>query len=137
MATTQPRAIINGTDLRSAYNGTGTAIGAYLAVKVSTSVDDAVLLPAAATDKPLLGLTREIIADQQWGTVQIRGKAIAVAGGSVTKGDLLMVTSAGKLVTFVANAGNTAFAIASRSAANNDEFEVELLGPGQTTTLDA
>ena len=132
MTIAQPRSIPAG--LRSAYNGTGADIGYGLAVKASTAIDEGVLLPAASTD-PVLGITRALIKNGEFGTVQTRGLATAIAGAAVTRGDRVMATAAGKLITFVAGAGNAVVGIAKQTTtADGEEFEVELSGPANFAT---
>lgn len=123
-----PRAIPES--IRSKINKTGTAIGANLVVKASTADDDGVLLPAAVTDD-VCGVTMEAIADKTYGSVQLRGLALCTAGGTVTKGDRLMLTTAGKVITWTAAAGSNAAVVgtANRSAVLDEVFEVELAGP--------
>jgi hypothetical protein len=120
----QPRSIPQA--IRSGYNATGSAIGARLIVKKSPTVDDGILLPAAPTDA-VFGVTRELVPAGSYGNVQTEGMAICTAGAAVTKGDRLEPTVAGKVIL---RTTGSQVGIANRSAVLNEEFEVELTGPG-------
>lgn len=120
-------------EIRSVFNNTGTAIGAGLFVKLGTTGDRHVLLPAAVTDD-LYGVTMAAIPDQEWGDCQIEGVARCVAGAAIATGGLrLMPTTAGKVIAWTAAGGANA-AVAGTSvttaAADNDPIEVQLAGPG-------
>lgn len=120
-------------EIRSVFNNTGTEIGAGLFVKLGTTGDRHVLLPAAVTDD-LYGVTMAAIPDQEWGDCQIEGVARCVAGAALaTPGLRLMPTTAGKVVTWTAAGGANA-ALAGNNittaAADNDPVEVQLAGPG-------
>jgi hypothetical protein len=116
----QPRSIPG--NLRPGYNASGADIGAYLVVKKSSTVDDGILLPAANTD-PVFAVTRELISIGNFGTLQTTGLAICTASATVTKGQKLGCDTAGKVLPWTAGA---VVGVANRSAANGDNFEVEL-----------
>src|SRR6187200_3786348 len=126
----EPRVIVDPQDIRSGKNGTGTAIGAYLFVKSSTTVDDGIVLPGAVTDD-VLGVTMRAVPDGTYGDVQIRGLAKVTAGAAFSRGDRLMVTTAGKVIAWTAAGGANAGSVATAkraAAADGDVVEAELHG---------
>lgn len=127
----EPRRIMNDKDERSALNKSGSTLAKGAAVKIEATNDDGVALATAPATDDVFGIVMADIPDQGWGQVQTRGKAICLAGGTVTKGDRLTVAAGGKLITWTAAAGANACVAgtAQRSAVLNDLFEVELAGP--------
>jgi len=72
------------------------------------------------------------VAGHQAGLLdQVRGRAVVLAGGTIARGDRLMVAAGGKVVLWAAGAGINASVVggAARAAVLNDLFEVELAGP--------
>lgn len=130
----EPRTIVNPGDIRAKKNSTGATLPKGTVVKISAASDDLVLKPGAIADAAY-GVAMNDILDGQWGDIQIRGIAIALAGtGGVTRGDRLTHDSAGfgRLSTSAPAAGtNNAFVgVANRTAAVGTLFEVELAAPG-------
>jgi predicted RecA/RadA family phage recombinase len=125
------RQIIDGTKIDSGYNNTGSEIGAGLFVKLATTGDRHVILPAAVTDD-LFGVTLRAIPAGEWGDIQVEGRARCVAGAALaTPGIRLMPTTAGKVVTWTAATGaNVAVAgtNVTTASADNDAVEVTLAG---------
>lgn len=122
----QARALPKG--LLPGINPGGSAIGAGLAVIKSTATVDAVALPAASTD-PIWGVTTEEIPalSEAAGTVQTQGRAVAIAGASFARGVEVEATTAGKFIT---RTTGRAVGIANTAGVLNQEFELDLYGPG-------
>lgn len=98
----------------------------YLAVKVNTSGQ----LAVAVGDDYAIGILQDDpAAAGRPGIVGIAGVVKGTAGGTVTKGDRLVVDSASKLVTATGQAQHVAIAI--ESAAVNEIFKVYWLGSEQ------
>lgn len=120
----------DANDLDSVRNDTVGALTKGLIVKRGT-VQDGVILPAAVTDS-CYGVIRETtVASGEFGTAQLRGKALVKAGGAIAVGDDIMPTTAGKGV-LAAGAGGALVALIGKanSVAVLDElFECELAGP--------
>lgn len=100
-----------------------------MAVKLDTAADDGVKKCTATTDHAI-GVAMADIAIGSWGDIQVRGLAVCLAGGAVTRGDYVSPDTASKVATTVTNKDRLV-GIANRSAALNELFEVEL-AVGQT-----
>jgi len=128
----QPRAIVPENGVRTGRNRSGSAIATRTLVKLAGADGvDCVETFAAAADH-LYGVAMQGIADGANGDVQIRGKALCVAGAAVSAGDLLQGTTAGKVILFAASAGDTDTVVGqaiTAAAADGDVLEVELAGP--------
>ena len=125
----EPRTIKSPYDARTGHNGTGSDIAKSVCVqlKAAPTYDHEVELCATATGNPY-GITSEIIADTEKGGVQIRNRAVAIAGATIAVGARVMPDTGGKLIT--ATAGNTVVGTAATAGVTDEEFEVELIGPG-------
>lgn len=130
----QPRAIVEG--VRSLKSGVGASLVKGRVVKLKAAAQDTFDKIAAATDAHC-GVLMQDSVDGQWCDVQVRGKAIAIAGtGGVSRGDRLTVEAGagneGRVVTAApAGGANVAhIGIAVTTAAAAAEVEVELTGPG-------
>lgn len=96
----------------------------YYIVKVDTSNAQSVVLAAAGTD-PIVGVLQNKPAAGKMANVQILGTAKVIAGGSVTRGDLVTSDSNGKAVTTTTNK-DVILGRALDTAASGDVFEVQL-----------
>lgn len=126
-----PRSIVPDGGIRPGQNNhASVAIAAKRIVKLDPSNGvDAVALAVAAT-AALYGVTREQIpAVGKVGDVQVRGKAIVTAGGTVAIGDTVSADSAGKAVADTTDAHFILGPAISAGGAGED-IEVELMGPG-------
>jgi hypothetical protein len=97
-----------------------------LFVKVSAA--DTVDVCAAATDKPVGVLrTKPAAAGREAEVVHI-GRALVIAGGTVTAGDTVGTDNAGKAVTYAHGTATTSYAcgIARTGGASGEVIEVEL-----------
>lgn len=103
-----------------------------MAVKFDTSVDDGVLKCTTTADATV-GIAMEDIPAGKWGNIQTEGLAVCLAGGTVTKGDLVGPDAASKVAT-IATDKKTILGRANRSAAADELFEV-VLGIGLQTSL--
>ena len=74
----------------------------FLAVKVDVSNDNSVVLAGASTD-PIVGIIMNKPKAGAAALVQWLGSAKATAGGTITRGDRVTVTTGGKLVTTTTN----------------------------------
>jgi len=136
MAVNNPRVIAAPQDFRSVINNTGATLVKGTVVKLKTTVDDEVVLPAAISD-PAFGVVTADILDKGVGTVQIRGRCACIAGtAGVVRGDKLTHDSGGTFgrVFTAAPAGgtnNALIGLATRTQATvGGLVEVELAGPG-------
>jgi hypothetical protein len=122
---------MNDKDERSGLNKSGSTIAKGAVVKVEATNDDGIALCTTPATEDVFGVMMADVLDQAWGTVQTRGLALVLAGGTITKGDRLTVAAGGKVITWTAGAGANACVVgtAKRSAVLNDLFEVELAGP--------
>jgi hypothetical protein len=103
-----------------------------MAVKFDTSADDGVLKCTTTADA-VVGIAMEDIAAGKWGNIQTAGLAVCLAGGNVTKGDLVGPDAASKVAT-IATDKKTSIGRANRTAATDELFEV-VLGLGAQTSL--
>jgi hypothetical protein len=122
----EPRVI--DPEIRSVYNATGGTLAKGTLVKFNTTgIQDEIVASASAGD-PHLGILSEAIADTSWGNCQIRGRALALALGAVTKGSRVAWGTGAKVTTAVAT--NVVVGTAASTASGADVlFEVELSGP--------
>lgn len=125
----EPRVIAAAHDIRAAKNTSGAdmAKGVFVKLKASPTVDDEVDLEATNTGA-IYGVTMEAIADGEFGNIQIRGRALVLAGGAIAVGARVMPTTGGKSLT--ATAGNSVGGLAVTAGASDELHEVELAGPG-------
>lgn len=98
----------------------------FFIVKVDVSNDHSVVLAAAGTD-PIVGVLQNKPKAAQAALVRFLGTTKVVAGGTVTRGDLVTSDSAGKAVTTTTNK-DVAIGRALVSAVAGDIFEI-LLAP--------
>lgn len=128
----QARSIKGADDIRAKKNATGSTIAKARVVKLDTDSEE-ILLPGATTDH-LYGVTLAAIPNLAYGDIQTRGRAICTAAGALaTRGILLMTDTAGKVVAWSAAGGTNAAVVGTletTAAADGDEVEVELAGPG-------
>jgi hypothetical protein len=118
----EPRAI--DPKIRTGYNASGSVISKGYIVKVAgTTYQDQIALAAAATDA-LFGVAANDIATGGPGNVQVSGRALVYAGGTVAVGARVTTDSAGKGVA--ASAGNSVLGVAMTAGASGSLFEVEL-----------
>lgn len=133
--TNNPRVIAAPHDFRTAQNNSGVTLPKGTVVKLKTTGTDDVVLPAAITDAAF-GVVVSDILDKGVGTVQIRGRALALVGtGGITAGDRLTHDTAGygRVFTAAPAAGvnNALIGMATRTDATaGDLTEIELAGPG-------
>lgn len=92
----------------------------HFAVKFDANGD--VILAAAATDKILGVLTREVGASAEPVGIAVEGLLKGVAGGTIAAGDFLTSDANGKLVA-TTTAGDIVIGQATESAVANDVFE--------------
>ena len=102
--------------------------GQFLAVKLSTAADNTSLL-ATSGGEMIFGILQNTPVQGDSCDVAIIGETKAVAGAAVTRGDLLMTDTAGRLIT--ATATNHVIGQAKESAAAaNVVFAVDLFKGG-------
>jgi len=125
----EPRVQVDPNDIRSGKNTSGSemAQGVIVKLKASPTVDDEVDLEATNTGV-IYGVTMQVIADGEWGNIQIRGRAKVLAGGTIAVGARVMPTTGGKSLT--ATAGNSVLGQAVTAGSSDAIHEVELAGPG-------
>jgi Uncharacterized conserved protein (DUF2190) len=129
-STTSLRPIRSESDIRTGLNDSGSTITEGKVVRLSGAGADQIALPSADTD-PVFGVTMEDIADDIRGDIQIGGRAVVTAGAAVSRGALLTMTTAGKVVTWTASGNRAVVGVANTAAgADGDSIEVELAGPG-------
>lgn len=118
--------------LRAVKNAGSSAIAKGLIVKGD---ETAVALPTATTDV-CYGVVYEEIEASGYGTLALGGRVTCTAGtDGVTKGDRIMAeANTGKGITWTASSGTNAnvIGIAQTTAAANEDFTIELSGPGIT-----
>lgn len=95
-------------------------------VKADVSNDQSVVIAAAATD-PIVGVLENKPTAGQAALVQILGTAKVIAGGTVTRGDVVTSDSAGKAITTTTDK-DVAVGRALESAVAGDIFEILLMG---------
>ena len=126
-----PRRVCSPEQIRTKYNNSAVALGAYLCVIQDTG-DDFVKLPTAVTDA-VVGITMMIIPAYGWGDVQIAGKAIGTAVGALaTRGVGLTTNSAGTLAAKASSGGTLESYVGTLNTTAGtalDLVEVELAGP--------
>ncbi|MEE9395170.1 MAG: capsid cement protein [Planctomycetota bacterium] len=127
----QPRAIKAPESLRSAFNFSGAAIAINRLVNTDPTPSVAgrgdAIVAQATSNGTVLGVTTEAApdADGVGRTIQVRDRALCVAGAAITVGDLVMPTTAGKVLTRTGT--NTIVGEAKTAAlADLDIIEVEL-----------
>jgi len=105
-------------------NTSGSTISKGMPVKLDTAADDGIAAATAATDHSI-GIAMADIPANGWGDIQLRGLAICLAGGTVTRGDYVTANGSSKVITTTTNKDRL-LGVANRSAAVNELFEVEL-----------
>jgi hypothetical protein len=123
----QPRAIKSPQGLRSAKNDSGTDIEAYRCVTEDVSEGTDSVEVQATANGSVLGITTETFtdADGVYRTYQCRDVALCEANAAITKGDLVMPATAGRVATRTGT--NTIVGKAkTAAAAQGDIIEVEL-----------
>lgn len=96
-----------------------TGVCVYTALSTEgAGVGGAALIPPASTSSPIIGVLQNNPNQGEAGQVVIQGVTKAVLGGSVSIGDLLMSTAAGKFVR--ATSTNYAVAVALETGVNGD-----------------
>lgn len=115
---------------RSMKNTSGGDMAKGVAVKLGANGSDEIALAAAVSDVAV-GLASHVIVDTEQGDVIMHGVGVGLAGGSITAGALLTMTTGGKLVAASPAAGvnNQLIGVALRDASTDELFEV-LLTPG-------
>ena len=114
--------IVGDKDVVAGLNASGSTIAKGRVVLGTGTAEDEIALATAAS-QAFLGVTTESIANNTRGGVQIRGKAVCVAGAAVTKGVRVTSDGAGKVIA--AAGGDATLGIAaSAAAALDEEFEV-------------
>lgn len=109
-------------------NVSGSTIPANVFV---TGTEDSIALPGATTD-PILGVTRNAIADKSYGSVMIRGKAIVKAGVGGTTVAVRVMPEAATGKAAIWTSAKSIGGIARNTVIADALVEVELLGPGAT-----
>lgn len=103
----------------------GAAIAALVFVKVGAS-DNNVITVAASTDTPV-GINKLAAASGAAAGIQISGVSRVLCGAAVTRGSKLMSDASGRVINFVAGAGNTMVGIALEAgAAANSIISIEI-----------
>jgi hypothetical protein len=105
------------------------AKGVIVKLKATPTIEDEIDLEASNTGV-IYGVTMHVIPDDEWGDIQIAGKALVLAGGTIAVGVRCMPTTGGKSLTGTANTSNLGIAITAGAA--SALHEVELAGPGGT-----
>lgn len=116
------------------YNGTGSTIGKYLAVRGSS---ESIALPSAVSTT-IYGITAEDIADGTCGNVQTDGVAVALAGEAISQsavdaGARGYADTDGKIYLWDAATGvnqSIVGQILKAASAEDDLIEVRLGGGG-------
>lgn len=129
---TERTRIIGDKDQRSGVIAAGgTAIGTRLIVTRSGTTEPNEVALATAATVAFLGVTTSAITPTAtqagYGNVQVAGKTIVIAGGTVTAGQRVTADGNGNAVT--AAAGNAVLGVANHSALVTEDLEVELAGP--------
>lgn len=96
----------------------------YYIVKIDTANAQSVVLAAAGTD-PIFGVLQNKPVATKAANVQFLGTAKVIAGGTITRGDLVTSDSNGKAVTTTTNK-DVILGRAVDSAVSGDVFEVQL-----------
>jgi hypothetical protein len=102
-----------------------------MACKLDTASDDGVL-KCTATGDGAIGIVRKDILAGKYGSVLISGRAVALAGGTVHRGDLVGV-DASSTVSTIATDKKSALGRAAREALVGEYFEL-ILGAGAIPT---
>lgn len=125
----QPVQIVGEADVRTGYNGTGSEIaqGVIVKLKASPAVKGEIEVSATATDG-YWGVAMHDIADGEYGDIQIRGVAFALADTTIAVGARVMATTGGETAT--ATAGNAILGVAVTAGVADTLHEVDLSGPG-------
>lgn len=103
-------------------NTDSAAIALGAPVKLDTATDDGVKNVAATTDHAI-GIAMTAMAVNQWGDVMLIGQAIALAGGTITRGDYVSPGTGSGVTTTTTNK-DRALGQANRSAAVGELFEL-------------
>ena len=111
-------------DFNISMKATAALATEFVAVKVDVSNDRSVVVAAASTD-PICGILQNKPAAVAAEDIRFVGTSKAIAGGTITRGDRVTVTTGGKLITTVTNK-DVCVGIALVSAVANDIFEVML-----------
>lgn len=124
----QPRAIVQ-ENIRWGKNTTASDLDRYLCVQHKSGAVEEIELPSGGTatvagvlmeDAPGTGVQADLMR-----SYQVAGMAVCIAGAAITANDLVMPTSAGKVITRTGT--NTIVGVAKTAAtADGDEIEVEL-----------
>lgn len=101
----------------------------FYIVKVDTANDNSVVLAAAGTD-PIVGVLQNKPKATAAAVVRMSGTSKVIAGGTVTRGDLVTSDSNGKAVTTTTNK-DVAVGRALSSAVSGDIFEIQLSPTGK------
>ncbi|HEX4334706.1 MAG TPA: DUF2190 family protein [Polyangiaceae bacterium] len=117
---------------KSKKNSSGSIIPKGTPVKLDTATDDCVV-PTAATTDLVYGIARSDIAVNDYGDIGVVGTFIALAGGTITRGQRVGPDATGKIVAATADKVSV-IGMAERSAVLSDLFEVTL-GVGITTSV--
>lgn len=119
----QLREIVPDGSRVTAYNNSGSTIARGLGVRRSGAGDDQCALLAAATN-PAWGVTVGDIPTGTRGTIQNKGRVIAVCSAAISVGAAVECGTDGK---FVPHSSGTKWGIALTATTNTgDEFELDL-----------
>jgi hypothetical protein len=115
-------------DFEKSFVSTGDLSAAeFVIVKISTTVDQNVVIAAAATD-PIIGVLQNKPKAGEPAVVRWGGSTKVIAGGTITAGDCVTSDGSGHAIT-TTTTGNVILGRALQSAVSGDIFEVALSGP--------
>ena len=122
----------------------GGNISPFRVVKVSTSADNTLLAAGAVTEQHIVGVTDGSLSAFN-GTyhavagdpVTLQGGNVVVieAGGSITRGARVEVTTGGKVITETATTGNAAFGWVALESATGDGCKIRCIKALNATKL--
>jgi hypothetical protein len=114
-------------------NSTGVTIPKGSIVALSQSADDLITLATDPKAHIIFGVTREDIADGNWGDVLVLGLAEVLGGsGGFTQGKRITCGASGRAVNCAPSAAdtNSLLGVSNRDGADGVLSEVWLAGPG-------
>lgn len=106
----------------SAKNTDVAVISKGMAVMLDTAADDSVKKCTATTSKAI-GIACQDIAVGAWGDIDVFGRTVCLAGGTVHRGDYVSPDTASKVATTTTNKDRV-IGQAQREALVNELFEV-------------